>query len=253
MRAYAHPRLRLVSPLAGLMLLVLWQAADAWLDWSKFVLPAPLEVAGAFRRHFVQLMQNGLVTLTEAVLGFLLGSVIGLAAATVSVLRPAIARVIIPYAVLIKAIPIVVLAPLLVMWLGDGLISKIAMAATAAFFPILVSGVSALHSVEQEWGDLLRLHGASNWQVYWMLRFPHALPEIFSALKVGTSLAMVGAVVGEFTGSSRGIGHLITTSTYYLNIDLVFAAAIVLGLMGITFYGTIGLLERVIVFWRRSH
>jgi NitT/TauT family transport system permease protein len=154
--------------------------------------------------------------------------------------------------VAIKAVPIVVLAPLLVMWLGDGVASKVVMAATAVFFPILINAVVALTSVEREWTALLRLHGASDWQVFWMLRVPHSLPQIFAGMRTATSLAMVGAIVAEFTGAARGLGHLIVTSTYYLKTDLVFAAVIVLAAYGLAFYATIVMVHRAVVFWVRE-
>jgi len=228
-----------------------WQLADSQFKWQRILFPNPVEVVEALRSNSTQLAINGLITLAEAVLGFLLGGFVGFAIAAIVVLWPPSSRVIVPYAVVIKAVPIVVLAPLLVMWLGDGLLSKVVMAAIAAFFPILVNGVRALTSVDQEWCDLMHLHGATKWQTFRMLRVPYALPELFAGLKVATSLAMVGAVVAEFTGSSRGIGHLITTSTYYLNTDLVFAGVIVLGALGLAFYGALVLLERVVVFWKR--
>jgi NitT/TauT family transport system permease protein len=229
-----------------------WQLADHWLGWDKVIAPNPVEVAQALVNNWSRLISNGLVTLAEAVFGFVLGSILGCSVALVSVRFRMAGRILIPYAVAIKAVPIVVLAPLLVMWLGNDMLSKVVMAATAVFFPILINAVVALTSVEREWVALLRLHGASDWQVFWMLRVPHALPQVFAGMRVGTSLAMVGAVVGEFTGASRGLGHLITTSTYYLNTDLVFAGVIVLAALGMAFYAVVTVVHRSIVFWVRE-
>lgn len=239
----------LTPALFTVLLLAVWQLADYLAGFSPIVLPNPLEVSRAIVTHREKLAFNAGVTFAEAFAGYLLGAISGLTLATLALFVPRIGQVIMPYAVAIKATPIIVLAPIIVMWLGNGYSSKVVMAALAAFFPVLVSAHLGFTSVDREWLELMHLHRSTRWKTFWKLRFPHALPDIFAGLRISTSLAMVGAVVSEFSGAQVGLGKLIATSTYYLNIDQVFAGTLVLCLMGIAFYGVVTWLHCLVVFW----
>lgn len=243
-----------VAPLAATVaMLCLWQFLDSVFGFSPLILPSPTEVVLALHNNFPTLAWNALVTFAEALAGYMLGAAAGLALATTAVFIPRFGHAFMPYAVALKATPIIVLAPLLVMWLGNGYLSKIAMAAVAAFFPILVNALNGFTAIEREWLALMHLHDASPWQEFRRLRFPLALPSIFSGLQISTSLAMVGAVVGEFTGANDGLGKLIATSTYYLNIDLVFAGVFVLCLTGVAFYAVVTALRSALISWEPSN
>jgi NitT/TauT family transport system permease protein len=244
---------RILPPLiAGTVLIVLWQAADMVFGFDKLILPNPFEVALALWKHFPRLAFHASITLLEAFSGFVLATILSLVLASLATFSRPLGSVLLPLSVAVKATPVIVLAPLLIMWLGNGFGSKVVMAAVASFFPILVNTYLGMTSVEAEWLSLMKLHKASSWQVFWHLRLPHALPDLFAGLRVATSLSMVGAVVSEFTGAEQGLGKLISTSTFYLNIDLVFAGVLILSLSGIAFYQLIAWLHRVLVFWETS-
>lgn len=241
---------RIGPPLiATAILLAIWQAADMVFGFDKLILPNPIEVSAALWRQFPRLCYHAMITFAEAFTGFLLATALSLILASLATFSRPLGSILLPFAVAIKATPVIVLAPLLIMWLGNGFVSKITMAAIASFFPILVNTYLGLTSVESEWLALMKLHKASEWQTFWHLRLPHALPDLFAGLRVATSLSMVGAVVAEFSGAEQGLGKLISTSTFYLNIDVVFSGVLILSLMGIAFYSAVVQLHRTIVFW----
>lgn len=144
----------------------------------------------------------------------------------------------------------IAIAPLLVIWFGNGLLSKVVMAALVAFFPVLVNAVDGLVSIDKEALDLMKSLNASQIQIFRKIRFPNSLPLVFSSLKIASTLAVVGAVIGEFTGATEGIGYLINTSSYYLNTDLMFAGIILISIGGILFFGLVAYLEKKIIFWK---
>ncbi|HZX20694.1 MAG TPA: ABC transporter permease [archaeon] len=154
-----------------------------------------------------------------------------------------------PYAIALKTTPIIAIAPLLILWLGSGIESKIASSAIICFFPILVNTVNGLKSADEETLNLLKSYSASKWQIFTKIRLPLAAPYIFSALKISTGLAVVGAIVGEFVGSNQGIGYLILVSSYHLETAKMFAAIFLSAFIGITFFYLITWIEKKVVFW----
>ena len=143
------------------------------------------------------------------------------------------------------------MAPLLVLWFGTGITSKIVASAIVCFFPILVNTIKGLKSVDKDYLDLLKSFSAKKYQIFIKLRLPNSLPYIFSALKISTGLAVVGAIVGEFVGAKEGIGFIILTSTYHLETVRMFAAIIMSALGGILFFYLINLIEKHVVFWQK--
>lgn len=241
---------QLIAPLLTFfLLLITWEMAASTFHINKIILPAPSDIAFAFKANYVVLFKETGITLLEAVLGFLLGSFIAYLAAFAFVHSPVIQDAIFPYAVALKSTPLVAIAPLLVIWFGNGILSKVVMSALVAFFPVLVNAVKGLASIDTEILELMKSLSATRWQVFCKIRFYNSLGYLFSALKTATSLSVVGAVIGEFTGSMRGIGHLISTSSYYLETPLMFAGIMMISLGGILFFWLIGLLESKFVFW----
>ena len=241
---------QLISPLVTLgCLLFLWQVLASGYSVNKVILPAPSDIVLAFRDNYSMLLWETGVTMLEAVLGFALGSVVAYLAAVTFVHSETVQNAFFPYAVALKSTPLIAIAPLLVLWFGNGFVSKVIMSALVAFFPVLVNAVKGLSSIEKEILDLMNSLSASRWQVFAKIRFFSSLGYVFSALKIATSLAVVGALIGEFTGATQGIGHVITTSSYYLQTPLVFAAIALISFAGILFFWVVGLLETVIVFW----
>lgn len=240
-----------IPPLVAFLFFVgSWQLAVWTFSISKLILPPPNEVASTLIKQFGYLVTHGAITLFESVLGFLLGGFIAISFAVLFQFFPKTKQAIYPYAILIKAIPLVALAPLVILWFKSGLLSKIMLAAIISFFPILVNSVRGLSSVEPEALDLMATFSASKWEVLAKLRIPNALPSLFAGMKISSTFAVVGAVVAEFIGAQRGIGYVVKSSSYYLETDLTFAAIIVTGLTGLSFFGAIALLEYKIVFWQ---
>lgn len=233
-----------------LFLLGIWELAGAVFRFNKIVLPNPSEIGAAFFANWESLLINTGITMLEAVLGFFLGSFVAFILAISFVYSETIKFAIYPYAVAIKSTPLIAIAPLLVIWFGNDLLSKIIMAALVAFFPVLVNAVDGLISIDREALDLMKSLNASQMQIFKKIRFPNSLPLVFSSLKIASTLAVVGAVIGEFTGASEGIGYLINTSSYYLDTDIMFAGIIMIALAGIAFFGVVVYLEKKIIFWR---
>ena len=231
-------------------LLFLWEVADWLFDFNKVVLPSPSEIVAALLENYALLLQETGITMLEAILGFLLGSVSAYLLAITFIHSRLIKEAVYPYAIALKSTPLIAIAPLLVLWFGNGILSKVVMSALVAFFPVLVNSVSGLTAMEAEVFDLMKSLSASQWQILTKIRIPYSLGYLFASLKIASSLAVVGAVIGEFTGSTQGIGHLINTSSYYLETPLMFAGIAMISLAGILFFGVVAYLERKIVFWQ---
>lgn len=243
-RSIAVPAVTLIG------LLGLWQVADWIFHFNKVVIPSPLEIAAAFLDNYPILFKETGITMLEAVLGFFLGSVSAYLLAIAFIHSPITKEAVYPYAIALKSTPLIAIAPLLVLWFGNGILSKVVMSALVAFFPVLVNSVSGLTAMEPEVFDLMQSLSASQWQVLTKIRVPYSLGYLFASLKIASSLAVVGAVIGEFTGSTQGIGHLINTSSYYLETPLMFAGIAMISLAGILFFELIAYLEKQIVFWQ---
>jgi NitT/TauT family transport system permease protein len=204
-------------------------------------------VLGAQWRH---LLIEGAYTLVEAGVGFLAGIVVALGLAILFQFSRGVERAIYPHAIALKAIPLVALAPLVTVWAGTGMTSKVILAAIISFFPVLVNAAQGLSSVEPEAVELLRSMSANRWQILIKLRLPAALPSILAGMKVASTFAVIGAVVAEFISSSRGIGNVARSSSYYLSTDVTFAAIIVMAVLSLMFFGAVVCLERLLVPWQ---
>lgn len=238
--------------LASLGILACWQGGIHLFDMSPLILPSPVKVASALQSHFVQLLGHAGITFLEALSGFLLGGLWAIALAVLFAFSQGMERTLYPYAIGMKAIPLVALAPIVVTWFGGGFTSKVVLAAVISFFPILVNAVDGLKSVEPEALDLMKSFSASRWSIFTKLQWPSALPQIFAGLKVASSFSVVGAVVAEFVNAQAGIGFIIKSSSYYLDTDLTFAAIFVAALMGLAFFGIVVWLQSIFIFWQKS-
>jgi len=198
---------------------------------------------------FGSLLAHTAVTMAEAVTGFALANVLGFGLATLFAHSQTAQRAIYPYAIALKTTPVVAIAPLLVVWFGTGIVSKIIASALICFFPILVNATRGLRAVDQEAVDLFQSLAASKAQVFAKLRLPNSLPYVFSALKISTSLSVVGAIVGEFVGAQRGLGYLILVSSYHLESNVLFAAILAAAFGGSLFFASVVILEQVLVPW----
>jgi putative hydroxymethylpyrimidine transport system permease protein len=231
----SNPRPLLV--LAGLLLL--WQGL-VWLTGvPRFLLPPPWLVGETLLHSAPLLAHHALITLLEILLGLLGGVVIGSASALAMALLPPLQPWLLPMLVLGQTIPVFALAPLLVLWFGYGLASKVAMAILIIYFPITAALFDGLRRTEPGWLDLARTMGATRLRTLLRVRLPAALPAFGSGLRVATAVAPIGAVVGEWVGSSAGLGYLMLHANARLQIEVMFAALIVLMAMALALYVTV--------------
>ena len=229
----------------------LWEMLVRWQHYPAFILPTPGQVG----RRFLEVLSNGtLARHTAITLGEVLaGLALGLMAATLLGYGVAksreLERLLTPYIVASQAIPVVAIAPLLIIWLGPGWHSKVVICALTVFFPLLVNTVLGVRAVEPNLRDLLRALHASRWQTFVKLELPAALPILLGGLKVGATLSVIGAVVGEFVGADRGLGFLINLGRGRYDTALVFVAVAALVAIALTLYMLVALAEN---WWRRS-
>jgi putative hydroxymethylpyrimidine transport system permease protein len=231
----SNPRPLLV--LAGLLLL--WQGVVWATGVPRFLLPPPLLVGQALLDRAALLADHAVITLLEILLGLLGGVLIGSASALMMALLPPLQPWLLPLLVLGQTIPVFALAPLLVLWFGYGLMSKVAMAILIIYFPITAALFDGLRRTEPGWLDLARTMGATRLRTLLRIRLPAALPAFGSGLRVATAVAPIGAVVGEWVGSSAGLGYLMLHANARLQIEVMFAALIVLMAMALALYLTV--------------
>jgi NitT/TauT family transport system permease protein len=237
---------------AALALFGAWEAFVRIGAISPLLLPAPTEVLATVVREFPVLLHMSAITAAEFVLGFALSVLVGLPLGALIVYARPIELAIYPLLVAFQTMPKAAIAPIFVVWLGAGMNSKILIAFTIAFFPIVIDTAIGLRSAAPETIHLVRSMGASAFQVFWYVRFPNALPSIFGGLKVASTLAVVGAIVGEFVSADKGLGYLVLVANGELNTRLVFACVLMLSVLGIIFYFLVEAIERLVVSWHVS-
>ena len=224
------------------------------LDAPPYILPAPSKVAMALWRGFASgLYQKHLLhTLLETLLGFLLGSLLGFLVGTAVALNRYVDYFFYPYIVMFQSVPKVALAPLIVVWFGLGLKSQVVNAALVASFPVLVNTIAGLRSADEDRMNLMRSLGASKIQMFWMLRVPNALPFVMAGLDVAMVFALIGAIVAEFVGASAGLGMLIQSMNFNMDVAGQFSVLLILSIMGLLLNRCILLIRRRILFWDPS-
>jgi NitT/TauT family transport system permease protein len=245
----ARLRGRLLPLIGAAVLLFLWWAVVAIFHVRPFIAPSPEVVAITLVQKFGMLMDNLLPTAIESIGGFVIGNLFGILIATAFVHCKTMEQAFFPIAVFINSIPIVAKAPILVLMLGNGLAPKIAISAVICFFPTLVNMARGLESVSPQAMELMHVLSASRREIFFKLRLPTSLPFLFSALKVATSTAVVGAIVGEWIGSQEGIGALIIQATYNFDSALLYATVLCGSAFSVAFFMAIRLLERLVVRW----
>jgi NitT/TauT family transport system permease protein len=242
---------RRLMPFAGVLgALAVWAALVYLLEVPPFIAPSPQAVAQTLVAKYELLLRNLFPTATEAVLGFLLGNLAAIAIATVFVHNKTMEEAFFPVVVLINTIPVVAKAPILVLLLGNGMEPKIAIAALICFFPTLVNMVRGLESINPQALELMRVLSASNREIFFKLRVQNSLPYLFSALKIAASTAVIGAIVGEWIGSTVGIGALIIQATYNFDSALLYATVTVGSSFSLLFFFVITVAERLVVRWQ---
>ncbi len=241
------------APAALLALLVGgWELLAKLGHVENYLLPAPSEVASALWEDRDLLAPDAWVTAREVLLGFGLALAIGVAIAILLHLSPVLRRAAYPLVVASQAIPVVVIAPILVIWFGFGITPKLIVIALICFFPIVVNTLDGLEGTDSDQVKMMRTLGASRFDLLRRLELPASLPFLFSGAKVAVAVAVIGAVFGELVGSDAGLGHAIQVGTAQLETARVFAAVLILSLMAIALFGLIALIERRAVPWARA-
>lgn len=230
--------------------LFLWQLLVTLTGAPPYILPGPLPVGHALVDKFPVLLSHLGTTLAEILLGLALGTVLGTSAALVMILSPLLKRWMLPVLVVSQAIPVFALAPILVLWLGYGMASKVAMAVLIIFFPVASSFYSGMQRTEPDLLELARIMGAKPLAVLRTIIIPSALPAFASGLRVATAVAPIGAIVGEWVGSSAGLGFYMLHANARMQIDVMFAALTVLAVTSLTLYFIVDRLLDRLVYWQ---
>ena len=232
-----------LSSLIGTLLL--WKLAILIFDYPTYILPDPILV----KNRLSFLFETGKIyphlkrTLLEILSGFILGTSLAVITGYVLAKRKWLKISLTPYIIGFQSIPIIALAPLFILWFGTGIVSKIIICALIVFFPIMINTVTALSNIESDKKDLLRMYNASSLNILSKLEIPHSLPYIFSSLKIGIVLSVIGAVVGEFIGADKGLGFLINSSLGLIDTPQLFAVIFILSTLGLAFYTIVSIIE----------
>lgn len=243
----------MVAPLVLIGVVGLWAALVAWQDYPPFILPSPVLVW----QKFLTMTADGSlwlhigVTLVEIALGLLIGLSAAFGLGYLLGKHHTLERIASPYIVASQSIPIVAIAPLVVIWMGSGLASKVAVTALITFFPALIATIVGIRSVDPDLHDLMRSLRASRWQLFWKLELPAALPMIFGGLKLSATLAVVGAVVGEFMGANAGLGYLVNLGRGLLDTPMMFVAILLLVVIAQTLHFAVAALEAHLLRWQK--
>ena len=249
-----------LAPLLLVVVVLAWEYGVIWLDVPTYILPPPSRIAfamwqgldaGIFDRGGYWLHAG--VTVAEVLLGFFIGSGVGLILGTVISQFRILEATLRVYLVAIQSLPKVALAPIIVMWFGFGLTSKVVIICLLTFFPLLITSMAGFKAVDAERLELMRALGARPWQIFWKVRFPSALPYIFAGLDMAAVLAVVGAVVGEFVGAQRGLGTLILSMNAQMDTAGTFSVFIILAIVGVVMYQAMRIIERRFLFWSGDH
>lgn len=250
--------IKLLGPILALIIfLSLWQFVPIMLDIKPFILPKPTDVVEAAIDNWHLLWPAVQVTIFESVIGFLLSAVVGIGISILLASSRVLEISLYPYAVILQTIPVVAIAPIVVIWFGSGFNSIVIISFLIGFFPVVSNTLMGLNSVDKNMGDLFKLYNASKWQTMFKLRIPAAMPFIMSGLKISCTLAIIGSITGEYIagigGGKGGLGYAITVAAVQLKTPYLFACAISGALFGIVFYLLVSYLSRLVLkSWHES-
>ena len=246
-RSWAPAALTVIAAIA------LWEVAVRLFRVPEYLVPAPSGALLALGAEWRYLLLHTWVTTQEILWGFALAVVVGIPTAMAIVYSPVLERSLYPLLVASQSVPKIAIAPLLIFWAGIGMFPKVLVAFLISFFPIIIDTVIGLRSVEPEMIYLARSMGAGEGKVFMKIRLPTALPNIFAGLKVAVTLAVVGAIVGEFIQADQGLGYALLQANAMLNTRLAFATILILGAIGVALFVAVDRLERLLIPWHASH
>ena len=234
--------------------LVVWEAFVRVLEIPLFILPTPSSVFVALYRGFESSLyiDHIWVTLAETLMGFALGTTLAFVLGTVIALSRPVEYFLYPFVVMFQAMPKVALAPLIIVWFGLGLFSKVVNAALVAFFPLMVNTIVGLRSAEEDKVNLMKSLAASKVQIFWMLQLPNAMPYIFAGLEIAMIFALIGAIVAEFVGAQAGLGMLMQSMNFTMDVAGQFSVLLILSVLGLLLNTAVNLVRRSVLFWDPS-
>ncbi|MCD9024692.1 ABC transporter permease [Cohnella silvisoli] len=243
---YIHPAL------AFICLFGTWELVVRIFHVNALTLPAPSSILKAVFSDFGFYLEHAGITLYEAIIGFAVGTTVALIGGVLMSHSRFLERTLLPIAVLANVTPIVAIAPLLIIWFGFGPLPKIIIAAIITFFPMLVNSITGFRSIDQNNYEYMRSLHANKLEIFLKLRFPNSLPFLFSAAKTCISLSVIGAVVAEWSGSDKGLGNLIMMFSNYMQMERMFAAILMLAVMGIVLTTLVRIAEQRALYWHSS-
>jgi NitT/TauT family transport system permease protein len=233
------------------VLVAIWEASVRVFDIPRFLLPAPSEIARLAVDEWPLLRMHSLHTIGSILSGYVAAVAFALAVSALMIRFPLAERLIMPIFVGLQSVPKIAIAPLILVWVGAGLASKVLVVASIAFFPIVINTMAGFHEVDRGLRDVFRSVAATERQTFFRLRLPYAVPYIFAGLRIATTLAVLGAIVAEWLAASNGLGYLVLSGSFNFNTARSFAAIIALAIIGTTFFTLMSSLERMIA-WRRD-
>ncbi len=246
----------LLSPLFFVAVILVWESGIRILDVPSYIIPPPSQILVSLTKGLsLSFSKVGLYyehlgyTLIETLCGFALGVVLGIGMGILIAQFPLLEKTVFPLIVALQSMPKVALAPLLMIWFGAGIESKIFMAGILCFFPLLVNAIAGFANVEQDRIDLLRSLGANSWQIFKAVKFPSSLPFIFAGLELGIVYSLLGAIVAELVGGMKGIGVLIIQRQYIMDVASMFALFVILSAVGVLLNAVVKAIEKKTVFW----
>lgn len=244
----------MISFLGFVLLACAWEAAVYFFKIPDFILPAPSAIVMSLYSGLVSgvFIYNFLVTAFQTLVGFVVAAIIGTALGAAVAQFRIVERVVYPWLVALQTLPKIALAPLIIIWAGYGISSKVIIVALAAIFPVLVNTIMGLKSCDQGKLDLMRSLGAGPWETFRTVRLPNALPFIFAGLNVAIVLAILGSIVGEFVGSKAGLGNLILEANFQFDVARIFAVLVILGGFGVVLSQIMRIAQRRVLFWNKA-
>lgn len=230
-------------------LLLAWEGVVRLGNIPRWLLPAPSDIMAEFPQMLPLLMEHGKYTLLAALVGFVLAIITALILAVLMDVSPALRQGIYPLLVISQTIPIISVAPLFIIWFGYGLLPKIVVVALVCFFPVVVSVSQGMQAADQDMVDLLKVMGASTWQIIKEVRLPAALPSFFAGLKIAGTYSIMGAVIGEWLGASKGLGIFMTRAMHSYQFERLFSAIVIVSLLSVLLFLLIEAASRVLMPW----
>ncbi|KPL54156.1 ABC transporter permease [Prosthecomicrobium hirschii] len=232
--------------------LILWEVAARGFGLPAYILPAPSAVFVELWNRRVQYSGAALFTLQPMLIGFAAAVIVGIALALIVAFSRGMEKTVYPLLVFFQIVPKIAVAPLFIIWFGFGLIPKVLLVFLLSFFPVVVSAITAFRSVDPDIMDLARSTGAGRWRIFLRVQVPHALPTLFTGIKVAAALSATAAVVAEFVASDRGLGYLLLEANGNLNTSMAFGSVFVLTALGFALYAAVELVEQILIPWHVS-